>query len=149
MKSRRPVYAGGTSCYSESVSENSEVRHARLVGREAGTGYLVMEDPADETRWYVTECCLASAKGSMGGVVCRACYAEVDPGLGGVPVYAVEAIQPAEENGRAREAHLEDHRRVEGLRRANAKALLGQYERGVITTEELAMKLVELCGIVR
>ena len=39
-------------------------------------------------RWYVTECCTASAKGSAGsptGVCCRACYQPVDAALGGLP----------------------------------------------------------------
>lgn len=40
---------------------------------------------SDGFRYYLTECCFASAKGSMGGIVCRACYYEVDPALGGIP----------------------------------------------------------------
>lgn len=36
-------------------------------------------------RYYLTDCCGASAKGCDGYVGCRSCYAEVDPGLGGLP----------------------------------------------------------------
>lgn len=38
-----------------------------------------------EGLYYPTECCGASAKGMEGGVGCRACYAEVDTRLGGIP----------------------------------------------------------------
>lgn len=40
---------------------------------------------ADGVRYYLTECCGASAKGCDGYIGCRACYHEVDPRLGGVP----------------------------------------------------------------
>lgn len=33
---------------------------------------------------YVTPCCNASAKGGECGTVCRACYREIDPSLGGI-----------------------------------------------------------------
>src|SRR3954469_24517966 len=59
----------------------------RTLGREAATGYLVSTDTDTGERWYVTDCCRASAKGSSNsptGVCCRACYAEIDPGLGGI-----------------------------------------------------------------
>lgn len=36
-------------------------------------------------RYYLTPCCGASAKGCDGYIGCRACYAEIDPSLGGVP----------------------------------------------------------------
>lgn len=36
-------------------------------------------------RYYLTECCAASAKGSGEGVVCRACYQYIDERLGGLP----------------------------------------------------------------
>ena len=45
------------------------------------TGILVTDG---HHTWFVTECCVASAKGSMGAIVCRACYEEVDDSLGGV-----------------------------------------------------------------
>src|SRR3954465_5724620 len=59
----------------------------RTLGREAATGYLVSTDTDTGERWYLTACCRASAKGSTmspTGVCCRACYAEIDPGLGGI-----------------------------------------------------------------
>lgn len=43
---------------------------------------------SDGFRYYLTDCCRASAKGSVNsptGVCCRACYAAIDPDLGGVP----------------------------------------------------------------
>lgn len=40
---------------------------------------------------YITDCCDASSKGSMDGVVCRACYREVDPYLGGIPYENLES----------------------------------------------------------
>lgn len=55
----------------------------KILGREISTGYLVAL--IDGTTCYVTDCCHASAKGSMGTVVCRACYQEIDPGIGGIP----------------------------------------------------------------
>ena len=62
-------------------------RQAEL-GREVTTGLLVATDPKDGSAWYVTECCQASAKGSTAdgrpAVVCRSCYREVDPRLGGI-----------------------------------------------------------------
>jgi hypothetical protein len=36
-------------------------------------------------RYYLTECCGASAKGLEGYIGCRSCYAEIDPALGGLP----------------------------------------------------------------
>jgi hypothetical protein len=39
-------------------------------------------------RYYLTDCCQASAKGSANsstGVCCRGCYREIDPALGGLP----------------------------------------------------------------
>jgi hypothetical protein len=36
-------------------------------------------------RYYLTDCCGASAKGLEHYVGCRACYREVDPALGGIP----------------------------------------------------------------
>lgn len=40
---------------------------------------------SDGMRYYLTDCCLASAKGCDGYVGCRACYQEIDPELGGIP----------------------------------------------------------------
>lgn len=36
-------------------------------------------------RYYLTECCGASAKGGAEGTICRACYRPIDEALGGVP----------------------------------------------------------------
>lgn len=36
-------------------------------------------------RYYLTDCCGASAKGMEWGIGCRACYDEIDPALGGTP----------------------------------------------------------------
>jgi hypothetical protein len=52
-----------------------------IVGDD-GTG-LIAE--SEGFRYYLTDCCLASAKGSMGAVVCRCCYREIDDALGGIP----------------------------------------------------------------
>jgi hypothetical protein len=39
-------------------------------------------------RYYLTDCCGASATGTCSGdVACRSCYRDVDPGLGGLPVW--------------------------------------------------------------
>lgn len=40
---------------------------------------------SDGMRYYLTECCGASAKGGEYGTVCRACYEDIDPALGGLP----------------------------------------------------------------
>jgi hypothetical protein len=55
------------------------------VERDPATGFLIATDPSTGERWYLTECCHASAKGCDGYVGCRACYTEVDPALGDVP----------------------------------------------------------------
>lgn len=55
-----------------------------IVGEDA-VG-LIAE--SEGLRYYLTACCLASAKGTANaesGVCCRACYAELDPAMGGVP----------------------------------------------------------------
>lgn len=52
-----------------------------ILGRdEVG---LVAEN--EHGRVYLTECCLASAKGCADYIGCRACYAPIDDALGGVP----------------------------------------------------------------
>ena len=43
-------------------------------------------------RYYLTECCGASAKGCDGYIGCRACYREVDPMLGDVPDKAMRSV---------------------------------------------------------
>lgn len=54
----------------------------RIIGRDA-SGRQVAE--CEGMRYYVTECCGASAKGAGDGVVCRACYQPVDDAYGGLP----------------------------------------------------------------
>lgn len=57
-------------------------RHGREVRTDRlGLRYVV----TDEGMFYITHCCDASAKGSMGVTVCRVCYEEIDPMLGGIP----------------------------------------------------------------
>lgn len=47
-------------------------------------GLLVVGDSDVPGLLYsLTDCCFASAKGSMGAIVCRGCYEEIDPLLGG------------------------------------------------------------------
>lgn len=53
-----------------------------IVGRDK-VGRIARDE--DGSAFYVTECCAASAKGSMGAVVCRKCYRDIDPSLGGIP----------------------------------------------------------------
>lgn len=38
----------------------------------------------DGEAWYITPCCDASAKGWETGTVCRACFRDIDPALGGI-----------------------------------------------------------------
>lgn len=44
-------------------------------------------------RYYLTDCCGASAKGCDGYIGCRACYNEVDPVLGDVPDKATVLVR--------------------------------------------------------
>lgn len=59
-----------------------------IVGDD-GIGLIAESTDHPGFRYYLTDCCLASAKGSMVGdepaVVCRACYHVVDDALGGIP----------------------------------------------------------------
>ena len=64
---------------------------ARVVAVEDGTGFQIAVNNEGDA-FYVTDCCGASAKGCDGYTGCRACYEEIDPGLGGVP--AVEWFAP-------------------------------------------------------
>lgn len=50
---------------------------------------------ADGMAYYLTPCCAASAKGCADYIGCRACYAEVDPGLGGTPDAAMVLVDGA------------------------------------------------------
>jgi hypothetical protein len=56
----------------------------KILGRAQRSGMLVAGSDDLTFRWYLTECCRASAKGSMDATVCRACYNEIDPSYGGV-----------------------------------------------------------------
>lgn len=40
---------------------------------------------SDGIRYYLTDCCAASAKGCDGYIGCRSCYEPVDDALGGLP----------------------------------------------------------------
>ena len=62
----------------------------RFVGM-SGDGYVVVE--AYGMRYGLTPCCGASAKGGEYGIVCRACYGEIDPLLGG-PMDVADAYTP-------------------------------------------------------
>ncbi len=55
-----------------------------IVGDD-GVGLVAESASMPGFRYYLTDCCLASAKGSMGAVVCRCCHQEIDDALGGVP----------------------------------------------------------------
>ena len=46
----------------------------KLVATELSPGVSMVH--------YLTDCCNASAKGGEHGVVCRACYREIDPEMG-------------------------------------------------------------------
>jgi hypothetical protein len=54
----------------------------KILGRD-NVGLVAETD----TGWlfYLTDCCKAATTGAEAGVVCKACYRVVNPGLGGVP----------------------------------------------------------------
>lgn len=52
-----------------------------VVGRDE-TGVIAQ---SMGMRYYLTECCGASAKGGGAGVICRACYRPIPHALGGLP----------------------------------------------------------------
>lgn len=52
-----------------------------VLGRDA----IGVVAESEGMRYYLTECCGASAKGMEGYIGCRSCYAEIDPQLGDVP----------------------------------------------------------------
>lgn len=59
-----------------------------VLGRDAIGVVAEDRDPGysgGPLRYYLTECCGASAKGMEDYTGCRSCYAEIDPALGGVP----------------------------------------------------------------
>src|SRR3954464_12224669 len=56
-----------------------------VLGRDE-LGVVAESREFDEPfRYYLTECCGASAKGLENYIGCRSCYAEIDPSLGGCP----------------------------------------------------------------
>ena len=56
-----------------------------VLGRDAVGAVAESHECGIQTRYYLTDCCGASAKGCDGYIGCRACYREIDPLLGGVP----------------------------------------------------------------
>jgi hypothetical protein len=71
---------------------------------------------SDGIRFYVTECCRASAKGGEFGTICRNCYSPIDARLGGVPAqptlsafsaYLLTSISAAADNLRRVTAETE------------------------------------------
>jgi hypothetical protein len=66
------------------------IESPRFVGL-SDEGYLVVQ--CDGLQYGLTTCCDASAKGGEHGIVCRACYREIDPLLGG-PMDVADAYTP-------------------------------------------------------
>lgn len=61
----------------------------------------------DDFEFRITPCCDASAKGSMGAIVCRNCYEEIDPNIGNTPKgQETPAHDTPEQRRAAREAYL-------------------------------------------
>lgn len=63
------------------AAQQPEVPEVLVLGRD-GTGVVA---ESHGMRYYLTDCCGASAKGSGDGIVCRGCYEYIDPWLGGLP----------------------------------------------------------------
>lgn len=67
-----------------------------VLGLDA-EGYVVVrwsESTGFTMEYALTACCQASAKGCDGYIGCRACYAEVDPKLGGDPDPVTATVVP-------------------------------------------------------
>lgn len=78
-----------------------------VLGRDAvGT---VAEDRSSDPpfRYYLTECCGASAKGLEDYVGCRACYGEIDPALGGCPDSKTVLVKTQPESGGIRDNNFD------------------------------------------
>lgn len=61
-------------------------RHEVIVlGRDAIGTVAESREDGIVSRYYLTDCCGASAKGLEDCIGCRACYREIDPSLGDVP----------------------------------------------------------------
>lgn len=54
-------------------------------------------------RYYLTDCCGASAKGLEDYVGCRSCYEEIDPGIGGCPDSTTVLVRVEPEKGGIRD----------------------------------------------
>ena len=73
-----------------------------IVGQDA-TGWLAESPELAGFHYYLTPCCLASAKGGQTGVICRSCHQPVDEALDGWPLLS----RPAAIAKLAREIGLE------------------------------------------
>ena len=62
----------------------------QILGADA-EGRIVAE--SEGFRYYLTECCFASATGSADGVVCRECYGSVEASYGGTPDEVTEPVR--------------------------------------------------------
>lgn len=91
----------------------------------AGRDHLGLIAEGEGMRWYVTDCCRASATGvqvtedNPAGVACHSCYRPVDPRLGGLPaqpggVSGEEALEAALAPARDRAVAKEAFARVGG-----------------------------------
>ena len=56
-----------------------------IIGRDEVGLIAETDETGVKWRYYLTDCCLASAKGLADYIGCRSCYAEVDPALGDLP----------------------------------------------------------------
>ncbi len=62
----------------------------QILGADA-EGKIVAE--SEGFRYYLTNCCFASATGSGDGVVCRECHKPVSSEFGGEPDAVVEPVR--------------------------------------------------------
>lgn len=65
--------------------------HAVQILGSDSEGKIVAE--SDGLRYYLTDCCFASATGSANGVVCRECYKPVSSEFGGEPEAVAEPVR--------------------------------------------------------
>ena len=91
----------------------------RLVGRDE-IGYVAQIDGWDH-RYYLTDCCGASAKGVERGVACRSCYRLIDPMLGGT-LSLEEPLLVTYTNGETFDSLHPDRAAARDQERAEAKA---------------------------
>ena len=64
------------------IAEATPAQQENMAGVYLDGSYYWVVGESYGMFYPLTECCGASAKGSMGAVVCRACYAEIDPLMG-------------------------------------------------------------------